>query len=73
MGGDDLTDRNTSPLPWDIFFGVALIVLVLEAMRRTAGWIMPVICLAFLAYALAGPCCRRRGRTRATTSAGWSA
>jgi TRAP transporter 4TM/12TM fusion protein len=29
--------------------------LVLEAMRRTSGWIMPVICLAFLAYALAGP------------------
>jgi TRAP-type uncharacterized transport system fused permease subunit len=55
MGGDDITDRNTSPLPWDIFFGIALIGLVLEAMRRTAGWIMPVICLAFVAYALFGP------------------
>ena len=55
QGGDDLTDRNTTPLPWDIFFGVTLIVLVLEAMRRTSGWIMPVICGAFLAYALAGP------------------
>ena len=55
QGGDDLTDRNTTPLPWDIFFGVTLIVLVLEAMRRTSGWIMPVICTAFLAYALAGP------------------
>jgi TRAP transporter 4TM/12TM fusion protein len=55
QGGDDLTDRNTSPLPWDIFFGVALMALVLEAMRRTSGWIMPVICLAFLGYALAGP------------------
>jgi TRAP transporter 4TM/12TM fusion protein len=55
LGGDDFTDRNTSPLPWDIFFGVALILLILEAMRRTAGWIMPVICLAFLAYALFGP------------------
>jgi TRAP transporter 4TM/12TM fusion protein len=55
MGGDDLTDRNTSPLPWDIAFGVALIVLVLEAMRRTAGWIMPAICIGFLVYALAGP------------------
>src|SRR3954468_14493432 len=52
LGGDDLVDRNTSPLPWDIFFGIALIFLILEAMRRTAGWIMPVICLAFLAYAL---------------------
>ena len=55
QGGDDLTDRNTSPLPWDIFFGITLMALVLEAMRRTSGWIMPVICLAFLAYALAGP------------------
>ena len=43
QGGDDLTDRNTSPLPWDIFFGIALMALVLEAMRRTSGWIMPVI------------------------------
>jgi TRAP transporter 4TM/12TM fusion protein len=55
QGGDDITDRNTSPLPWDIFFGICLIGLVLEAMRRTAGWIMPVICLAFVAYALCGP------------------
>jgi TRAP transporter 4TM/12TM fusion protein len=55
MGGDDFTDRNTSPLPWDIFFGIALILLILEAMRRTAGWIMPFICLCFLAYALFGP------------------
>ncbi len=54
-GGDDFTDRNTSPLPWDIAFGVALIVLVLEAMRRSTGWIMPAITLAFLAYALWGP------------------
>ncbi|MGV3572405.1 MAG: TRAP transporter permease [Ramlibacter sp.] len=55
QGGDDFTDRNTSPLPWDIVFGVALILLVLEAMRRTTGWIMPVITCAFIAYALAGP------------------
>ncbi|MCG2591676.1 TRAP transporter fused permease subunit [Ramlibacter sp. XY19] len=55
QGGDDITDRNTSPLPWDIFFGICLVGLVLEAMRRTAGWIMPAICCAFIAYALAGP------------------
>jgi TRAP transporter 4TM/12TM fusion protein len=54
QGGDDLMDRNTSPLPWDVLFGVALILLILEAMRRTAGWIMPFICCLFLAYALAG-------------------
>ena len=54
-GGDDITDRNTSPLPWDIAFGIALIALVLEAMRRTNGWTMPIITAAFLAYALLGP------------------
>ena len=55
MGGDDFTDRNTSPERWDIVFGVALIVLVMEAMRRTNGWIMPVITGSFIAYALFGP------------------
>ena len=55
QGGDDLTDRNTTPLPWDIFWGITMIVLVLEAMRRTSGWIMPFVCLLFVGYALAGP------------------
>ena len=55
QGGDDFTDRNTSPKPWDIAFGIALIVLVLEAMRRTTGWIMPIITSAFILYALFGP------------------
>ncbi len=30
-------------------------MLVLEAMRRTGGWIMPAITCAFIAYALLGP------------------
>jgi TRAP transporter 4TM/12TM fusion protein len=54
-GGDDFTDRNTMPNTLDIVFGVALIVLILEAMRRTTGWVMPVITVCFLAYAFAGP------------------
>ena len=55
QGGDDFTDRNTSPDGWDVAFGLALMALVLEAMRRTSGWIMPAITLGFVAYALAGP------------------
>jgi TRAP transporter 4TM/12TM fusion protein len=55
QGGDDFTDRNTSPDHWDVALGFALVVLVMEAMRRTNGWIMPVITGAFIAYALAGP------------------
>jgi TRAP transporter 4TM/12TM fusion protein len=54
-GGDDFTDRNTSPNDWDIVFGIALIVLVMEVMRRTNGWIMPAITAAFIVYALMGP------------------
>jgi TRAP transporter 4TM/12TM fusion protein len=55
MGGDEITDRNTSPNGLDVVFGVALIVMVMEAMRRTNGWIMPIITSAFIAYALFGP------------------
>ena len=55
MGGDDFTDRNTSPEPWDIVFGIALMLLVMEAMRRTNGWIMPIITSCFILYALFGP------------------
>ena len=55
QGGDDFTDRNTLPNSLDVFFGVCLIALVLEGMRRTNGWVMPVITVAFMAYALAGP------------------
>lgn len=54
VGGDDFTDRNTMPNGWDIFFGAMLIVLVLEAMRRTIGWILPAISICFLLYAFLG-------------------
>jgi TRAP transporter 4TM/12TM fusion protein len=54
QGGDDFTDRNTLPNRWDIVFGIALIVLVLEAMRRTNGWVMPIVTSAFILYALFG-------------------
>ena len=53
--GDDFFDRSITPNNWDIFFGVALIVLVLEAMRRATGWVMPLITVGFLLYALFGP------------------
>ncbi len=54
-GGDDFFDRSILPTDWDVAFGVLLVVLVLEAMRRTTGWILPVITGAFLAYAFFGP------------------
>ena len=42
-GGDDFFDRSIVPNDWDIVFGVALALLILEAMRRTTGWIMPFV------------------------------
>jgi TRAP transporter 4TM/12TM fusion protein len=54
-GGDEFFDRSILPEDWDIAFGVLLVVLVLEAMRRTTGWILPVITACFLAYAFFGP------------------
>src|SRR6266513_414572 len=53
--GDDFFDRSILPKDWDVVFGVALIVLVLEAMRRATGWIMPAITISFLLYAICGP------------------
>jgi TRAP transporter 4TM/12TM fusion protein len=53
--GDDFTDRNISPTRWDMFFGVALMILVVEAVRRSTGWIMPIVIAFFVAYAFAGP------------------
>ncbi len=52
--GDDFFDRSITPNNWDVFFGVALIVLVMEAMRRSTGWIMPIITVCFLLYAFFG-------------------
>ena len=54
-GGDDFADRNTHPTNWDMVFGIALIFLVIEATRRTSGWVMPIIIGMFIAYAFAGP------------------
>jgi len=54
-GGDEFGDRATDPLMWDQIFGVALIVLILEAARRTSGWVMPFVVVLFIVYAMVGP------------------
>jgi TRAP transporter 4TM/12TM fusion protein len=53
-GGDDFFDRSILPNNWDIAFGIALVLLILEAMRRTTGWILPFITVGFLLYAFYG-------------------
>jgi TRAP transporter 4TM/12TM fusion protein len=47
--------RAATPLPIDVVLGVVLIALVLEATRRTVGWILPITAIVFLVYAVAGP------------------
>ena len=54
-GGEDFTDRATTPDRLDVLLGVIFIVLLLEATRRTTGLIMPVVAVLFIIYALAGP------------------
>jgi TRAP transporter 4TM/12TM fusion protein len=53
-GGDDFTDRNTAPDPKDVYFGIALILLILEGVRRTNGMILVAVTVGFLLYALFG-------------------
>ncbi|MTW14598.1 TRAP transporter fused permease subunit [Rhodoplanes serenus] len=55
IGGEEFTDRATMPDPLDVVLGVVFIVLLLEATRRTTGWIMPVVAILFIVYALVGP------------------
>jgi TRAP transporter 4TM/12TM fusion protein len=54
-GGEDFTDRATVPTRLDVVLGIVFIVLLLEATRRTSGWIMPAVAIAFIVYAMAGP------------------
>jgi TRAP transporter 4TM/12TM fusion protein len=51
---DQFIYRSVIPDFWDKFFGIILILLVLEATRRTTGLIMPGVVIAFLVYALIG-------------------
>ena len=51
---DEFVRRAARPDTLDLVFGVIAILPVLEATRRTVGWILPVICVAFVAYAYLG-------------------
>lgn len=58
---DQFVYRAATPLPIDIALGVVTIALVLEAARRTTGFILPVTALAFLAYGYYGAVLDRIG------------
>jgi len=46
--------RQVVPNPYDIAFGILTLVAVLEATRRTTGWPLVVLAVAFVAYAFTG-------------------
>ena len=47
--------RQGAPADIDVIFGTILTVLVLEATRRTVGWVLPIIVICFILFALYGP------------------
>ncbi|WP_089949422.1 TRAP transporter permease [Lentzea xinjiangensis] len=53
-GYDEFLNRQGQLTALDVAAGAVLLVLILEACRRTTGWVLPVVCLAFIAYAYYG-------------------
>lgn len=52
---DEFIYRAADPTAVDVAAGLVVIVAVLEATRRTTGWILPITAAAFLLYAFYGP------------------
>lgn len=48
-------DRVIFPTPTELAMGGLMILLVLEATRRTTGWVLPITAGLFLVYAYFGP------------------
>ena len=53
-GYDAFLDRQGLLDPLDVAFGTGLLLLLLEACRRTTGWILPAVCVLFLGYGYYG-------------------
>jgi TRAP transporter 4TM/12TM fusion protein len=51
---DSFVRRAARPTDTDVLFGVGAVLVTLEAARRTVGWILPAVCVAFLGYAYLG-------------------
>lgn len=54
VGFDAFLRRSVRPTETDVLMGILLIILVLEATRRTVGWILPAFATLLLAYAYWG-------------------
>jgi len=52
---DNFIYRAADPTTLDMTLGAVCILLVLEATRRTAGWVLPVTATCFILYTFYGP------------------
>jgi TRAP transporter 4TM/12TM fusion protein len=53
-GWEEMTERTTDPFTLDLVFGVIAVAVVLEASRRTLGFELVLISIAFIAYGIWG-------------------
>ena len=53
-GFDEFLSRQGTPAMIDVVVGTVVLLLVLEACRRTTGLALPIVCLVALAYAYYG-------------------
>jgi TRAP transporter 4TM/12TM fusion protein len=51
---EQLTFRIGVPNTWDVVMGIVLIVVILEATRRSMGVVLPIIVVVFILYGLFG-------------------
>ena len=52
---ENIVDRAGMPIERDIYFGIVMIIIVLEATRRVVGMTLAVTAFAFFIYAFVGP------------------
>jgi TRAP transporter 4TM/12TM fusion protein len=58
---DGFVHRAATPTTTDVVLGIMTITVVLEATRRTSGWVLPITAIAFLIYGYYGALLDRVG------------
>jgi TRAP transporter 4TM/12TM fusion protein len=58
---DRFVYRAATPTSLDLWLGALAILVVLEATRRSTGWVLPIVAVGFLGYAYFGPLLDRIG------------
>ncbi|MEO6222942.1 MAG: TRAP transporter fused permease subunit [Vicinamibacterales bacterium] len=53
--GEAFWYRTANPTGGDVTAGIAALLVIIEAARRTTGWALPIVTITFLLYALFGP------------------